>query len=40
VAPFPGMDARLALTPLGRTQTLDAYDKGAVQGFVDRYAVR
>jgi uncharacterized protein DUF3105 len=40
VAPYPWMDARLALTAWGRLEILDGYDETRVRAFLDTYLGR
>ncbi|MCH7568003.1 MAG: hypothetical protein IIA87_01145 [Nanoarchaeota archaeon] len=37
VAPFPKMDAKIALTKLGKIQVLDGYDEQAIEGFIQGF---
>ncbi len=36
LAPFPGMDAKIALAAPGRLETLDAFDEQRARSFIDR----
>lgn len=40
VAPYPWLDARLAVTAWGRLETLDAFDEARIRAFLDTYAGR
>ncbi len=37
VAPFKGMDVKIALTKLGKIQTFNDYDAQAIRAFITRY---
>jgi hypothetical protein len=37
LAPYPGLDATIALTAWGRIDKFDAFDRERVEGFIDAY---